>query len=133
MSRDFSPRECFIANELSGCDLYLQNITYSYGGKTWDIYTEDELADRRAHRYIAICGCDIYGKLKEMLSEDDFEALNRCLKELTEADKERKNLRKFPDRLKDWFYNRSGHHYHEPGDEEFLDFLSEDKTWLNTF
>lgn len=123
MSRDFSPRECWFANKQSGCDAFLQNITYSYGGKTWDLYTEEELADRRAHKTLAVLGPDIYKKVKDMLSSEQFEALNKTLTEIVEADENNKKLPEVSEEIINWYLNSDNHYYHEPNDEQFLEFL----------
>ncbi|SFU86453.1 hypothetical protein [Butyrivibrio sp. M55] len=123
MSRDFSPRECWFVNKQSGCDAFLQNITYSYAGKKWDMYTEEELADRKAHRTLAILGADIYIKIKEKLSTEQFEALNMTLTTLVEADENNKSIPEIPEEIINWYFNKNDHYYHEPNDYEFLDYL----------
>ena len=123
MSRDFSPRECWYANKMSGCDAWLQNITYTYGGKTWDMYTEEELADRRLHKALAVLGADIYKAVKEMLNKKQFESFNKTLERLIEADESKGSLSGFPKEVTDWYFNRNGHYYREPNDEEMLEFL----------
>jgi hypothetical protein len=125
MSRDLSPRECWYVNKQSGCDAFLQNITYHYGDKTWDLYTEEELADRRAHRTLAILGADIYKKIKEMLSSEQFEALNETLAKLVEADENNKIIPETPAEFINWYFNKGNHYYHEPNDEEFLEYLED--------
>lgn len=123
MSRDFTPRECWYANKMSGCDAWLQNITYSYGGKSWDMYTEDELTDRRSHKALAVLGADIYKTVKELLSEKQFESFNITLEKLIAQDEANESTSDFPKQLTDWFYNRHGHYYHEPNDIELIEFL----------
>ena len=123
MGRDLTPRECWFINKQSGCDAFLQNITYSYADKTWDLYTEEELADRRAHKALAVLGTDIYKRIKEMLSSEQFEALNRTLTKLVEADENNKSLSDIPKEIINWYFNKGNHHYHEPNDDEFLEYL----------
>ena len=123
MSRDFSPRECWYANKMSKCDAWLQNITYSYGGKSWDMYTEDELTDRRSHKALAVLGADIYKTVKEMLNEKQFESFNVTLEKLIAQDESNGCTSGFPKEITDWYFNRHNHYYHEPNDQELLEFL----------
>ncbi|MBP3783859.1 MAG: hypothetical protein J6I68_11490 [Butyrivibrio sp.] len=126
MSRDLSPRECWFVNKQSGCDAFLQNITYHYGDKTWDLYTEEELAGRRTHKALAVLGTDIYKRIKEMLSSEQFEALNETLTKLVEADESNKSFSDIPKEIINWYFNHGNHHYHEPNDDEFLEYLEKE-------
>lgn len=123
MSRDFTPRECWYANKMSGCDAWLQNITYSYDGKTWDLYSEEELTDRKVYKALAVLGADIYKTVKELLNEKQFENFNITLERLIAQDEVGESTDSFPKQLTDWFYNRYGHYYREPNDAELIEFL----------
>ncbi len=123
MSADFSPRICWFVNEQNN-DLYLQNIKYTYNGKSVWAYTEEELNDRKAHKALAVLGTDIYKKIRNMLSEDDFNALNNQLQAMIDADVAGKSTASFPEEMTCWYYNRNNHHYHEPNDEEFLEYVT---------
>ena len=122
MSRDFAPCHHWAAN-LMYPDLYFSNIKMCFAGKEEWIYTEEELADRKTHPYIAVMGTDIYKTLREKLSEDRFKELNKALGELADADTNHRDTSRFPAEMVDWYYNRHGHYYHEPNDEEFLEYI----------
>ncbi len=127
MSRDLTPRECFYMNkQFPG--LFFQNIEYHLNdGTVFNIYTEEELADRRAHEYINVLAVDIYGKLKKILDKDKFEKLNDLFKELTEADLKGSDMSVFPKEITDWYFNKPREHYREPLDEMFLEYI--EKEW----
>ena len=91
------------------------------------MYTEEELSDRIAHKYLAVMGADIYKQVRKMLSEEKFERLNNLLGQLIEADFGNKGTSDFPKEITDWYYNRNGHYYHEPNDEELIEYLKKMK------
>lgn len=129
MSRDFSPQQCWIVNNIEHSkDLYLSNLRFFSNGEWHDMYTEEELADRKAHKYIAVLACDLYNKFKKVLSAEQFERLNNDLKELTDADTAGESTARFPKEMTDWYYNRNDHYYHEPNDEEFMEFVLKNYT-----
>lgn len=127
MSRDFSPRDCWIANKQCN-DLYLQNIRLIRDGTEKMMYTEEELEDRRRFKHIAVLGCDIYNEIKKMLNIEQMRQLDALLKKLIETDLNGQDLSEFPKEIIDWYYNRHNHYYHEPNDEEFLNYLK--NVWL---
>ena len=126
MSRDFSPRMHWAAH-LQNQDLYFTNIEYSFNGKKWLLYTEKELEDRRKHKALAVLGADIYKRLREELSDDEFEELNETLQELADNDFGGKETGSFPDKMTDWYYNRHAYYYHEPNDKEFMEYIIRDR------
>ena len=122
MSADFSPQMCWMANkQFPG--LYLSNIRFSLNGKEEWMFTKEELEDRRKHQYIAVLGCDIYAKLRKSLSKNHFEELNNMLGELVKADEEGSDLSGFPEEVKIWYFNSNRHHYREPNDEAFVEYI----------
>ena len=128
MSRDFSPRECWIANDTSSTNehpygIWLENVKWTINGHSEWTYSDEELQDRRNHKYLAVLGCDIYSRIRSMLDTDSFENLNRLLNELVDADFGDEGTSAFPKKVTDWYYNRHGHYYREPNDEEFLEYI----------
>lgn len=126
MSRDFSPRthwECSLSNP----EAYFGNWEYCYAGRTTLLYTDKELEDRKTHKAIHVLGADIFKLLREKLDDDEFEELNETLTSLVEADFGGKSTDTFPDGIITWYYNRNNHHYHEPNDEEFMEFIISDR------
>lgn len=128
MSRDFTPRMHF-QTYMKFPEIYTSNITWVVGDKSTPFYTEEELEDRKAHIYVHVLGSDIYKNLRNILSDKKFEELNSLLKELVEADFDGKDTKHFPTEMTDWYFNRNGHYYHEPNDEEFLAYIEE--KWRN--
>ncbi len=129
MSRDFSPRECWLVNESSKAPgneygTWLNNIMWVCGGITKPMFTEQELQDKRKHAHIAVLGADIYTRLKGMLTAEHFEELETRLAELVASDMKGKALDAFPAEMVDWYYNRHNHHYHEANDEEFMEYVA---------
>lgn len=128
MSRDFSPRECWYKNKETISDtiphgIYLQNYSWVIDGKEHPAFTDAELQDRRVHPYLAVTGGDIYKTVREILPEEKFEKLNRLIGELIDADFGGKSTDGFPKEVTDWYFNRHNHHYHEPNDATFLEYL----------
>ncbi len=128
MSRDYTPREKWFVNKSTLTEddphgLYLSNILYKFNGVEQWAFTEEELEDRRKHKPLAVLAGDIYKKIKELLPEDKFEALNKQLGELVAADEENKSLEAFPEEILTWYFNKNRHHYHEPNDEEFFEYV----------
>ncbi len=122
MSKDFSPQMHWISY-LRCPDIYLSNIMWTIDGKSFPMFTEDELADRRNHVAMQVLASDIYGKIRSLLSDEDFESLNGTLQKLVDADVCGGDMSAFPNEMLDWYFNRHDHYYHEPNDEEFLGFL----------
>ena len=121
MSRDFSPQQCWYVNkQFPG--LYLSNIRISLGGKEEWMFTETEMEDRKAHPYIAVLGCDIYRDLRNRLTKESFETLNKLLGKLVKADETDSDLSGFPEEVKSWYFNSNNHYYREPNDEAFLEY-----------
>ena len=87
------------------------------------LYTEKELEDRKAHRTLAILGADVYKRIKEKLSTEQFEALNMTLTTLVEADENNQSIPEIPEEIINWYFNKNNHYYHEPNDYEFLEYL----------
>ena len=122
MSRDFSPRMHWAVN-MQYKDLYFSNIKYTYKDKTEWMYTGAELLDRKMHPYMHVLGADIYREIRDILSENDFDALDKELGKLVEADFSGKSTDGFPKEMTDWYYNKHNHYYHEPNDEEFMEYI----------
>ena len=81
MSRDFSPRECWVRNKETVSDtiphgIYLQNYSWVIDGKEHPAFTPKELQDRRDHPYLAVTGGDIYKTVRKSLSDEKFEKLD---------------------------------------------------------
>lgn len=122
MSRDFSPREHWLAEkQFEG--LHFSNIIMHIGDKKEPLYSEEELCDRKEHRYLAVLGADIYRLLREKLSEEQFSKLNDTLGKLVEADMNKGDCSIFPKEMVCWYYNKNNHYYHEPNDEEFMEYI----------
>lgn len=127
MSRDFSPKQCWLANKESSQEIpfgiYLQNFRWIINGEDHWAYTDEELQDRRNHKYLAVTGADIYKDVRNFLTNENFEKLNTLIGEMIEADDDGKCTSSFPKEMTDWYFNRNNHYYHEPNDEEFLDYI----------
>lgn len=125
MSRDLTPRECWILhNSRKEDNLFLANIRFTKDGKHWeDLFTEKEIEDRKAHKYLAILGSNIYKELKSTLSGEQFEKLNSDLGRLANADLEGKPISDFPKEMVDWYCNKYRHWYSEPNDMDFMKFV----------
>ncbi len=123
MSRDFSPKICWEVNKQNP-DLFISNIMFEINGKTSWMYTEDELADRRNHKVLQVLGADVYAPIRALLCEDEFEGLVKQLETLVQADEKGTGVSDFPEEMTTWFYNRHDHYYHEPNDEEFLEWVT---------
>ncbi len=122
MSKDFSPQMHWFSY-LRFPDMYTSNVTWTVGGESFPMYTEDDLADRKKHIAVHVLGTDIYKKIREVLSNDKFEALNETLRKLAETDVAGGDTSAFPKEMTDWYFNRHDHYYREPNDEEFLSYL----------
>jgi len=122
MSRDFSPREHWLMH-MQFPDLHFGNIIVHYAGKEQPIYTEEELETHKRYPHIWVTGSDIFNSLKSVLSEDEFQKLDKTLEELAKADINHKSTSDFPKHITDWYFNRSNHYYHEPNDEEFMESI----------
>ncbi len=131
MRRDFSPRECWIANEATVNEhlpygLWLANISeITNDNISKPYFTEEELEDRRKHRFIAVTGMEIYNCLRDYLSDEHFKELNKEIGDLINADLNNGDISKFPEALTDWYFNRKSAYYREPNDENFVDYITE--------
>ena len=127
MSRDFSPKQCWLVNKESSQEIpfgiYLQNFRWNINGEDHWAYTDEELLDRRNHKYLAVTGADLYKDVRNFLTNENFEKLNTLLGEMIEADDDGKCTSSFPKEMTAWYFNRNNHYYHEPNDEEFLDYI----------
>ncbi len=122
MSRDFSPRQHFMAHKAFP-DLHFSNVIYKMeDGSEFPLYTEKDLEDRNAHKYIQILGADIYSELRARLSDSQFKALNSVLGKLAESDAAHGDVSGFPEPVLRWYFNIGKHYYHEPNDREFLEW-----------
>lgn len=123
MSRDWSPRECW-AVHLHDKDLFFSNIEIIVDGKSRGMwFTDEELEDRKTHKYVAVLCGGIYKKLRETITDDAFENLNRTLGELVDADFGGKGTSQFPSEMTTWYFNLKNHYYREPNNEEFLEYI----------
>ena len=127
MSRDFSPQIHWFAHKQYP-DIHMSNIEFEVNGKKWMRFSDEELADRRKHEYVQVLASDIYSEIRSMMSDKDFENFNIMLKNLVTADEEKKDLSSFPKEVVTWYRNDNNHYYHEPNDEEFLEYLQ--KTYV---
>lgn len=128
MSREFSPRDCFIANEITKnkknpYGIWLRNLKIVEDNKEWMYFSNEELEDRRNHPFIAILASDVYNTIRKMLNNEDFEALNNVLKELVEADSNNKDLSSFPEKIRGWYFNKGNYRYREEYDGDFLEYV----------
>ena len=64
MSRDFSPRDHWIVSTQYP-DLYFSNFEIISGNTKRLMFTEQELEDRKQFPHLAVCGADIYRKLRK--------------------------------------------------------------------
>ena len=122
MSREFSPQIHWFAH-LEFPDIHLNNIEFNFNGKTSLLYSEEELADRRKHEYVQVLASDIYKDIRSLMTDKEFEDFNGMLKDLVTADMEKKSLSSFPKEVVTWYRNDNNHYYHEPNDEEFIEYL----------
>ncbi len=123
MGRDFSPREQWLAHRQFP-DLHFSNIKFTdSAGRPEMLYTEEELRDRREHPHMQVLGADIYGSLRKALTDAQFGELEAMLGKLVAADMEGRDAPDVPEPVKCWYFNRHGHHYHEPNDDEFFEYI----------
>ncbi len=127
MSRDFAPKDHLMAHKMwleSGEQSpYLSNIVMRFSGKERLMYTEEELQDRQNHEALAVMGSDIYSTLREKLSPEKFNEINSILNELGKRYCSNDPLDDFPRPMLTWFFNEHKHYYHEPNDEEFVEYV----------
>ena len=78
---------------------------------------------------------NIYADIKRMLSPEAFDALNEYLGRLVEADFSKNSTAEFPKEVTDWYFNKHNHHYREPNDESFMEYIrvayEKGKTWTD--
>ena len=122
MSKDFSPQVHWMVHRRYP-EIHLSNGEFHLKDGVKMLYTDEELADRRTHEYLQVMASDIYNDIKKLLSPAQFEKLNTLLKDLVEADMQNKSTSHFPEAVTTWYYNRHDHYYHEPNDNEFMEFL----------
>ncbi len=126
MSRDFAPKDHVLAHQIwvkSGKQSpYLSNIIMCFDGIEKPMYTDEELQDRQNHETAAIMCSDIYSTLRKKLSTEEFDTFNFMLTDLKDKFLNRKPL-DFPKPVLTWFFNKNNHYYHEPNDEEFMEFI----------
>ncbi len=124
MSRDFNPKVWWLINNSDQSrDCCLENIRYTVGDKSWNMYTEEELEDRRKHRYLVVTGPDVYKVLRKKLTDEAFEEFHKLLGEMIEDDDKGNDTSIYPKEMMDWYHNRHDHYYHEPNDEELMDYV----------
>ena len=122
MSRDFSPQMHWAAYTRFP-EIYSSNVRMDFSGKSWNLYSDEEFADRMAHMVLHVLAADIYGEIRTLLAPSDFEALTAMLQNLVDADLRGDDLSSFPVEIVDWYTNSRNHYYHEPNDAEFLAYL----------
>ncbi len=124
MSRDYTPKEWWAINNMDSTkDICLQNIRYEKDGETHWLYTEEELADRKAHRCFAVTGCNIYDVVRKRLTDEGFEDLVTTLERLIKTDDAGDDISEFPKQMVNWYFNRNGCYYQKTNDLEFLEFV----------
>ena len=79
--------------------------------------------DRRNHPHIAVLGIDIFTSLRKELSEEQFKDLDNTLEKMIETDFNKGDTAIFPQQMTDWYFNRHNHYYHEPNDQEFMEYI----------
>ena len=126
MSRDFAPFHHW-ASYKNHPEIYTNNIKWTIGDKVSYQYTDEELDDRKSHIYMHVLGADIYKDVRKVLTDEKFEELNSLLGRLVDAAFKMEDLSQFPKEIVDWFFNANEHYYHEPNDEEFMEYLK--KEW----
>ena len=122
MSKDFSPQMHWFSY-LRFPDMYTSNITWTINGKSFPMYSDEELADRKNHIAVQVLAADIYKKIRDILSNEKFETLNETLQKLAETDAAGSDTSAFPKEMTDWYFNRHDHYCREPNDEGFLSYL----------
>lgn len=130
MSKDFSPQICWHVNARTVCKdmpygVYLMNYKWVIDGKESIRYTDEELEDRKKHKYLAVTGADIYDWCRKNLTEEQFEGLNKSVEALVEEDLTGKKAEGVADQVRTWYFNRNNHYYHEPNDAEFMEYLDQ--------
>lgn len=127
MSRDFAPRDHLCSHlifEKEGKESpYFTNFTWHFGNQTQKMFTDEEMADRRKHKAMAILCSDIMGTLRDNLTAKEFGKVSAMLTRLMNKFIKGEPLDSFPEPVLTWFFNKNGHYYHEPNDAEFLDYI----------
>ena len=127
MGKDFAPCHHVLAHQMwvkEGKESpYLSNLLICFNGKEEKMYTDEELEDRRNHEAMAVMCSDIFKIFREKLSPEKFEELNATLTDLMDAFVNGQSVDDFPEPVLTWFYNKHNHHYHEPNDEEFVEYV----------
>ena len=122
MSKDFSPQMHWFAH-MKFPELHFSNIKMNFKGERWLVYTPEELEDRKKHPYVQVLASDIYGELRTVLTDKEFEDLNKTLQNLVESDISGKSTSSFPKEMTDWYFNTKDYYYHEPNDREFMEYI----------
>jgi len=131
MGKDFAPCHHVLAHRMwlneEKESPYLSNLIIRTNGKEEMMYTDEEIKDRKNHEAMAVMCSDIYITLREKLSTKEFEELNAVLTKLMKSYMNGESIDNYPEPILTWFFNKHNHHYHEPNDEEFVEYVLKKK------
>ena len=124
MSRDFTPQMHFLVSK-EHPEIYSGNFIIKIEGQPdKKMFTDEQMQLKEKYKTFYVCASDIFFKIYEKYSIEQFERINKLIEELVSTTDESK----FPKQLVDWYYGKldKNFYYHERNDEMFCE-------WLETF